>query len=137
MSVKKEKVQMSEKSETQMSEVQMPETKSVDQQVVEEERKAIAQQKGSRKVRIRIPSESRGAGSSPVPVGVNGVGYLIKRDEEVEVPEGVWNVLMEAKESIFETYEEYGQKKTRFREANRFPVQFLGYVDQPNGVTTK
>ncbi|MBQ7607964.1 MAG: hypothetical protein IJU76_08360 [Desulfovibrionaceae bacterium] len=106
-------------------------SKSVDQEVIEVEKKIAQQLSHGRKVKIRIPSESRWAGgTAPVSVGVNGRGYLIKRDEDVIVPEGVYNVLMEAKQGIYETYDEYGQKKSRFREVLRFPIIFNGYVDQ-------
>lgn len=104
-------------------------SQSIDREVLETEQKVKKQSKTARRARIRIPSENSGPGMSPVPVGLNGVGYLIKRDEDVEVPEGVYNVLMAAKQQVCEIYEEYGQKKTRFRETQRYPVVFLGYVD--------
>lgn len=53
-------------------------------------------------VKIMIPSTEQD--KDPVPVGVNGYTYLIKRDEIVPVPESVVGVLLDAK------YELYSQR---------------------------
>ena len=52
-----------------------------------------------KKVRILIPSTE--TERDAVPVGVCGYTYLIKRDEEVEVPQSVVSVLRDAKMTIY------------------------------------
>ena len=40
--------------------------------------------------------------SAPVFVGVNGVGYLVKRGEEVEMPRSVYEVLKNSEDQVSE-----------------------------------
>lgn len=77
-----------------------PVPKADEQALAKAESQAQAQLRAQRKVRIMIPS-GRGPGEqAPVEVGCNGQHFLIKRDEEVEVPLGILNVLRNAVESV-------------------------------------
>lgn len=51
-------------------------------------------------VKIRIPVSREN--KDDVYVGLNGVGYLIKRGQEVEVPEGVYEILQRQEEMLEE-----------------------------------
>lgn len=51
-------------------------------------------------VKIRIPVSREN--KNDVYVGLNGVGYLIKRGQEVEVPEGVFEILQRQEEMLEE-----------------------------------
>ena len=105
------------------------ESRAVDKEAERQERQnrqTLAQQ---RKVRILIPSGHDEQGRCPVTVGVNGYAYLIERDKEVLVPEGVVNVLKLAKESTAVRIEENGQIRVDFRESPRYPMQILGYEE--------
>ncbi len=51
-------------------------------------------------VKIRIPVSREN--KDDVYVGLNGVGYLIKRGHEVEVPEGVYEILQRQEEMLEE-----------------------------------
>lgn len=53
------------------------------------------------KVKIRIASTE--SDKSDVFVGVNGVGFLIMRDVDVEVPEAVYEVLNNAKQMLYKS----------------------------------
>ena len=101
-----------------------------EEDVYSTERRIAAQMKAAKKVKIRIPSQGREAGTASVPVGVNGEHFLIKRDTEVVVPIGVYNALMDAQEEFCEAYDENGQKKVRFRKTLRYPVVYLGEVNE-------
>lgn len=59
------------------------------------EREAMEMLKGQRKVRLLIPATEKDRDA--VQVGLNGYVYNIPRDTEVEVPEGVVEVLSNAK----------------------------------------
>lgn len=60
---------------------------------------AVAQRK---MVTIRIPNQESIGGKEPVPVGVNGKVYLIKRDTDVPVPVEVVHVLKNANRVVFD-----------------------------------
>ncbi len=55
-----------------------------------------------RKLRVTIHQGQDDLGREPVFVGLNGYSYLIKRGEEVEVPEEVVAILQSAVQSHFE-----------------------------------
>lgn len=55
----------------------------------------------AKKVKIRITSTDDSEGQQPVFVGVNGVAFLIRRDEDVEVPVPVYEVLANARQTVF------------------------------------
>lgn len=65
---------------------------------------------GQKKVKVRIPSTE--TDKDPVVVGINGYVYQIKRDEVVEVPASVAQVLDDAKLTL------YVQKKREDGEGN-------------------
>jgi hypothetical protein len=60
--------------------------------------------KGHKKIIIHKQSGSTGA--DDVTVSINGKVYLIKRDQEVEVPEAVIDILKNAIKTIYEQNEE-------------------------------
>ena len=82
-----------------------------------------------RKVRIVIPSGRSKHDRMPVILGVNGREYLIVRDREIAVPEGVVNVLNLAREKVAVPSEVNGQQVVEWEEAQRIPFQILGYVE--------
>lgn len=86
-----------------------------------------------RRVRIVIPSGRDPSERAPVPVAVNGREFLISRDKEVDVPQGVLNVLDLAKERQADIQEVNGQAHVTFREANRFSYRLVGYIDPTTG----
>jgi hypothetical protein len=57
--------------------------------------------RSERKVRIRIPNQPGPGGERAVPVAVEGVTFLIKREEDVEVPMRVWYALSKAVEKHY------------------------------------
>lgn len=107
---------------------------AVNAEVAKLERQSVSQIRQQRKVRIIIPSGRDEYERSPVPVGVNGYTALIKRDVEVDVPEGVVNVLKLAKQMTpVQDTDAAGHTTTTFKETPRFPLQILGYVDPKTG----
>jgi hypothetical protein len=80
--------------------------------------------KGQKLIKIRIPSTE--TQKDPVPVGVNGYTYLIKRDHTVEVPESVVEVLNNAVATLYDQKErEDGNEGMELvpYDALRFPFQ--------------
>lgn len=59
---------------------------------------AKATKEGYVKIRIPLSRENK----DDVYVGLNGVGYLIKRGQEVEVPEGVYEILQRQEQMLEE-----------------------------------
>ena len=60
-------------------------------------------------------------------VGVNGKGYTITRGQEVDVPNGVLEVLNNARETLYERKkDEYGKEYLSPREALSYPFSILG-----------
>lgn len=68
--------------------------------VVRDEKKAVEQLRGQKKVRISIASGRSTSERAPVEVGVNGQHFLLERDTVMEVPEAVLNALNLAQESV-------------------------------------
>lgn len=100
----------------------------LDARVAKEEALIIEQLKRQRKVRIVIASGQSAHERCAVPVGVNGREFLIERDVEVDVPEGVLNVLDLAIANIGEIGS--GQMaSTDFHKTSRFAYRVIGYVD--------
>lgn len=60
------------------------------------------------KVRIRIHKTGDKNEQKQVYVGVNGVGYLIKRGEDVDVPEPVMRVLEDAVQTVYDYDDDQG-----------------------------
>lgn len=108
-------------------------SRKVDEEVMRTERDAVRQLHAQRKVRILIPCGRDPHERAPVPVAVNGREFLIVRDKEVVVPEGVLNVLKLAREKLAVAVEKNGQQVVSWEEAQRFPFQLLGYVEPSAG----
>lgn len=106
---------------------------AVDAEVSRQEETILRQLHSQRKVRIIIASGKEPQDRCPVPVAVNGREYLIVRDKEVDVPQGVLNVLDLAVAQVAEDTEEGGMIKTVFRPAQRYSYRVLGYVDPSTG----
>ncbi len=105
-------------------------SRRLDEEVARTERDIVRQLHAQRKVRILIPSGRDSRDRAPVIVGVNGREFLIERDKEVVVPEGVVNVLNLAKEKVpVSSFDQNGQQSVRFEEAQRIPFQVIGYVE--------
>ena len=104
-------------------------SRKVDEEVMRTERDAVRQLHAQRKVRLLIPSGRDPHERAPVPVAVNGREFLIVRDKEVVVPEGVLNVLKLAREKVAVSTEQNGQQVVSWEEAQRIPFQVLGYVE--------
>ena len=108
-------------------------SRKVDEEVMRTERDAVRQLHAQRKVRLLIPSGRDPHERAPAPVAVNGREFLIVRDKEVVVPEGVLNVLKLAREKLAVAVEKNGQQVVSWEEAQRFPFQLLGYVEPSAG----
>lgn len=105
-------------------------SEKIDSEVARAERDTIRQLHAQRKVRIIIPSGRTEHERAPVIVAVNGREFLIVRDREVEVPEGVVNVLSLARELVpVVTEVSGGQRSIRWEDAPRIPFQILGSVE--------
>ena len=105
-------------------------------QVSQQEALIAKQLRKQRKVRIVIQSGRTDHERSPVPVAVNGHEYLIERDKEVDVPEGVVNVLKLANEQVAQTTDG-AQVNTTFHTAARFAYRVLGHIDPKTGQLVK
>ena len=108
-------------------------SRKVDEEVMRTERDAVRQLHAQRKVRLLIPSGRDPHERAPVPVAVNGREFLIVRDKEVVVPEGVLNVLKLAREKVAVAVEKNGQQVVSWEEAQRIPFQVLGHVEPVTG----
>ena len=104
-------------------------SKKVDEEVKRTERDAVRQLHAQRKVKIMIPSGRDPHERAPVAVAVNGREFLIVRDKEVVVPEGVVNVLQLSRERVAVAEEQNGQQVVHWEEAQRIPFSILGYVE--------
>ena len=76
-----------------------------------------------RKVRVVINAGSDDLDKEPVDIGLNGTTWRIKRDEEVVIPEEVFEVL---KNAVTTTYKNVGDKVEE-RAVRRFSYSMLGY----------
>ncbi len=108
----------------------------LDMQVSQQEALIARQLRKQRKVRIVIQSGRTDHERSPVPVAVNGHEYLIERDKEVDVPEGVVNVLKLANEQVAQTTDG-AQVNTTFHTAARFAYRIIGHIDPKTGDLVK
>ncbi|WP_165072821.1 MULTISPECIES: hypothetical protein [unclassified Desulfovibrio] len=106
---------------------------ALDAEVSRQEEAIQRQLRSQRKVRIIIASGKDPQDCCPVPVAVNGREYLIVRDKEVDVPQGVLDVLDLAVEQVAEAVDEAGQNRTVFRPAQRFSYRVLGHIDPATG----
>ena len=93
--------------------------------VANEDRNAGA----DKKVRITIHKSDGIDGGAPVKVGVNGYVRVIKREAEVVVPHYVYQVLLDAKQILYESVPKDGGIEQVETEVQRFPVSFHGYVE--------
>lgn len=109
----------------------------MDEQVAKQEEKIARQLRMQRKVRIVIASGRGSHERCPVPVAINGREFLIERDKEVDVPQGVLNVLDLAVANVAETQDTGGQANTVFHKAQRYAYRVLGYVDPKTGELTR
>lgn len=101
----------------------------LDAQVARQEAMIIRQIASQRKVRIVIPSGRNAHERCPVPVGLNGREFLIERDKEVDVPEGVLHVLELAVANVAQTVDEGNFANTTFHKAPRYPFRVIGHVN--------
>lgn len=106
---------------------------ALDAEVSRQEEAIRRQLRSQRKVRIIIASGKDPQDRCPVPVAVNGREYLIVRDKEVDVPQGVLDVLDLAVAQVAEVVDEGGQNRTVFRPAQRFSYRALGHIDPATG----
>jgi hypothetical protein len=83
----------------------------------------------SDRVTIRISKTDDGRGSDDVFVGLNGVGFLIKRGVAVDVPRGVLGVLRDAvTKKLVEVVNENGDHTGAFEyvDVQSYPLEVLG-----------
>lgn len=81
-----------------------------------------------KKVKIIIHKSDGIDGGASVKVGVNGYVRVIKREAEVIVPRYVYQVLLDAKQTLYESVPKDGGIEQVATEVQRFPVSFLGNV---------
>lgn len=105
----------------------------VEAEAARQEALIARQLKEQRRVRIVIPSGRGPSGRAAVPVAINGKPFSIPRDTEVDVPQGVLNVLDLAKELVPEMEDVNGQAHVSFREVNRISYHVKGIVDPTTG----
>lgn len=104
-----------------------------EEQAAKEEEVLARQIRAMRKVRIVIPSGKSEKERFPVPVQVNGQAFLIKRDEEVNVPEAVCSALDLAVECVPVVVGEGENRRTEMHSAPAYPYRKLGYVNPDTG----
>lgn len=109
----------------------------IENDVTRQEEAIKRQLRAQRKVRIIINSGKSQHEQCPVTVAVNGREFLIERDKEVDVPQGVLNVLDLAKELVPNVVEENGQTRAVFRPTQRFSYTVLGQVDAETGILVR
>lgn len=105
----------------------------LESQVSEQEERIKRQLASQRKARIIIASGRESHERCPVPVGVNGREFLIERDKEVDVPEGVLNVLNLAVANVGARKDGGEHPRTEFHKARRFAYTLLGFVNPQTG----
>ena len=89
------------------------------------EPKAQAKKAGGERVRLIISSDNTPEGKCDVSTSDgHGGQYLIKRDEEVEVPIGVYNVLRCANTEVYQT--DANDSVTGSRSVPRFNIRVVG-----------
>ncbi|RQM78852.1 hypothetical protein EHZ47_01805 [Aeromonas jandaei] len=77
----------------------------------------------AKKVKIKISRDPHSRGCDDVYTSINGVAYIIQRDKTVEVPEPVYQVLIQATET------RYGQAEDGSlvpRTVQSYPVSLVG-----------
>lgn len=83
----------------------------------------------SDRVKIRIAKTDDGRGNDDVFVGLNGVGFLIKRGVAVDVPRGVLGVLRDAvTKKLVEVVNDNGDHTGAFEyvDVQSYPLEVLG-----------
>lgn len=75
------------------------------------------------RVKIRVHKTGDKNEQKQVYVGVNGIGYLIQRGQDVDVPEPVMRVLENAVQSVWD-YDEHTQQRIK-RDALAYPFTRL------------
>lgn len=87
--------------------------------------KSQAKPAGVQRIRLVIASDNTQEGKSDVSASDGQGGqYLIKRDEEVEVPIGVYNVLRCANTEVYQT--DANDSVTGSRSVPRFNIRVVG-----------
>ncbi|HDN9019586.1 TPA: hypothetical protein P2I16_001585 [Aeromonas salmonicida] len=77
----------------------------------------------AKRVKIRISRDPNSRGNDDVYAGVNGVAYIIQREKTVEVPEPVYQVLLQATET---RYEQNDDGSLIPRTVQSYPVSLVG-----------
>ncbi|AYO63690.1 TPA: hypothetical protein P2N00_000468 [Aeromonas salmonicida] len=77
----------------------------------------------AKRVKIRISRDPQSRGNDDVYASVNGVAYIIKRETVAEVPEPVYQVLMQATEM---RYEQHDDGSLIPRTVQSYPVSLVG-----------
>lgn len=121
----------------QLEAVAKEKSAQLEEQVARQEERIARQIAQQRKVRIVIPSGRDAHERCPVPVGLNGREFLIERDKEVDVPQGVLDVLNLAVATVAHIRGDGDFVNTDFHKAPRFPVRVIGYVDPKTGELEK
>lgn len=75
------------------------------------------------KVKIRISRDPHSKGNDDVYASVNGVAYIIQREKVVEVPESIYQVLLQATEMRYEQTEDGSLIP---RTVQSYPVSLVG-----------
>jgi len=89
--------------------------------------KAARTKKPADRVRIVVHQDASPGAEKDIFVGVNGVGYHIKRGFEVEVPRAVVTVLEESVKTVFEQVRnEDGSTSMVPRDVPTYPFQVKG-----------
>lgn len=101
----------------------------IDLETSRQEKKIHDQIRRERKIRLIIPSGKDQHERCPVALAINGREFLVVRDKEVHVPESVVHALELAVEMTPEVVEEGGQRRTMFKQTQRYPFTVKGYVD--------
>jgi hypothetical protein len=84
---------------------------------------AIEMLKAAPKVKIRVHETGDPNERKDVYVGVNGVGYMIRRGQNVDVPIPVAKVLEDSIQEVYE-FDDEGRRMTS-RNAQKYPFTYI------------
>lgn len=97
-------------------------TKSAEQQAKEKQTKTTRKLAKAKKVKIKIASQDRPGGDRDVFVGINGRTFLLKRDEELEIPEPVYELLEQTEVTY---YKQEADGRLTPRKVKAYPITKL------------
>ena len=102
------------------------ENRKLDEHVAKIEGSELERQKAEEKIKIMIAEGEGPEGRDDVFVGVQGVGYQIKRAVEVKVPRSVYDTLQNAASTVYEDNGDGEDVNLVARSVPRYNVRIVG-----------